>query len=76
VEIYGRVRRAVLVEGQSQRSVAREFGLARDLADVLRAKLIGRAVEVSAEVLDTMQVQADGRIGEVAAPQLLKHDLT
>ena len=30
MEIYGRVRRAVLVEGQSQRSVAREFGLARD----------------------------------------------
>jgi ribosomal protein S14 len=29
VEIYGRVRRAVLVEGRSQRSVAREFGLAR-----------------------------------------------
>jgi hypothetical protein len=28
VEIYGRVRRAVLVEGRSQRSVAREFGLA------------------------------------------------
>ena len=30
VEIYARVRRAVLVEGRSQRSVAREFGLARD----------------------------------------------
>ena len=29
VEIYGRVRRAVLVEGRSQRSVAREFGVAR-----------------------------------------------
>ena len=29
MEIYGRVRRAVLVEGRSQRSVAREFGLAR-----------------------------------------------
>ena len=29
VEIYGRIRRAVLVEGRSQRSVAREFGLAR-----------------------------------------------
>ena len=28
-EIYGRIRRAVLVEGRSQRSVAREFGLAR-----------------------------------------------
>ena len=29
MEIYGRVRRAVLVEGRSQREVAREFGLAR-----------------------------------------------
>jgi transposase len=29
VEIYGRVRCAVLVEGRSQRAVAREFGLAR-----------------------------------------------
>ncbi len=29
VEIYGRVRRAVRVEGKSQRAVAREFGLSR-----------------------------------------------
>ena len=29
VELYGRVRRAVLVDGLSQRSVAREFGLSR-----------------------------------------------
>ena len=29
MEIYGRVRRAVLVEGRSQRAVAQEFGLAR-----------------------------------------------
>jgi len=29
VDLYGRARRAVLVEGRSQRSVAREFGLAR-----------------------------------------------
>ena len=29
MEIYGRVRRAVLVEGRSQRSVARDFGLSR-----------------------------------------------
>src|SRR6202451_3168888 len=28
-ELYGRVRRAVLVEGRSQRGVAREFGIAR-----------------------------------------------
>ena len=29
MELYGRVRRAVLVEGRSQRAVAREFGIAR-----------------------------------------------
>ena len=29
VELYGRVRRAVLVDGMSQRSVAREFGISR-----------------------------------------------
>lgn len=30
MEIYGRVRRAVRVEGKSQRAVAREYGLSRD----------------------------------------------
>jgi transposase len=30
VEIYGRVRRAVLVEGRSERAVAKEFGIARE----------------------------------------------
>ena len=30
VEIYGRVRRAVRVEGKRQRAVAREFGLSRE----------------------------------------------
>jgi len=30
VEIYGRVRRAVFVEGRSQRAVADEFGIARE----------------------------------------------
>jgi len=29
VELYARVRRAVLVEGRSRRAVARDFGLAR-----------------------------------------------
>ena len=29
MELYGRLRRAVLVEGRSQRAVAREFGIAR-----------------------------------------------
>ena len=30
MEIYGRVRRAVRVEGRSQRAEAREFGLSRE----------------------------------------------
>jgi len=30
VEIYGRIRRAVLVEGKSERAVAKEFGVARE----------------------------------------------
>ena len=30
MDIYGRVRRAVLVDGRSQRAVAREFGISRD----------------------------------------------
>jgi transposase len=30
VELYGLVRRAVLVEGKSERTVAREFGIARE----------------------------------------------
>ena len=40
MEIYGRVRRAVLVEGRSQRSVAREFGLAR----VTVRKMVGYSI--------------------------------
>src|SRR5258708_38462156 len=30
VELYGRVRRAVLVEGKSERTVAQEVGIARE----------------------------------------------
>ena len=30
MELYGRVRRAVLVEGRSEREVAREFGISRE----------------------------------------------
>jgi ribosomal protein S14 len=30
VEIYGRVRRAVRVEGRSERATAREFGISRE----------------------------------------------
>src|SRR6202158_4598363 len=40
VELYGRVRRAVLVEDRSQRSVAREFGLAR----VTVRKMLGYSI--------------------------------
>jgi hypothetical protein len=40
VEIYERIRRAVLVEGRSQRSVAREFGLAR----VTVRKMLGYSI--------------------------------
>src|ERR1700692_4314890 len=43
------------------------------LANVFRAKLIGRATKVPAEVCNTVQVAADGCRGEVAALQLLKH---
>jgi len=45
------------------------------LADVLGTKLIGLAMEVSAEMLNTVEVRANGCLGEVAAPQLLKHEL-
>ena len=31
MEIYGRVRRAVLVKGRSERAVAQEFGIAREI---------------------------------------------
>jgi hypothetical protein len=46
------------------------------LAYVLRTELIRPAPEISAEVLNAVQVCADGGIGEVAATQLLKHELT
>src|ERR1700722_9615874 len=46
------------------------------LANVFRAKLIGWAPEVSAEVRNTVQVGADGCFGKVATLQLLKHELT
>jgi hypothetical protein len=33
-------------------------------------------MKVLAEMLDTVKVRADGGIGEVAPPQLLKHEMT
>jgi len=45
-------------------------------SDILWAKLIGPAMKVLAEMLDTVQVRADGGIGDVAAPQLLMHEMT
>jgi hypothetical protein len=43
VEIYGRIRRAVLVEGKSERAVAQEFGITdrtQDAAVVVRQNVI------------------------------------
>ena len=45
------------------------------LADVLRAKLIGRTMEVSTEVFNGADVSADGGLGVVTALQFLEHDL-
>jgi hypothetical protein len=59
--------RTVLQPGEQHRLI---------LANVFGTKLIGRAPEVPAEVGHTVKVGADGRIGEVATPQLLKHELT
>src|SRR5450631_4124658 len=59
--------RTVLQLGEEHRLV---------LANVLWAKLIGRAPEIPAEVRNAVQVGADGCGGEVAALQLLKHELT
>jgi transcriptional regulator with XRE-family HTH domain len=39
VEIYGRIRRAVLVEGKSERAVAREFGVARETVVLIENKV-------------------------------------
>jgi hypothetical protein len=60
--------------GVATKEILREGNL--NEAAVFRTKLIGRAPEVSAEVRHTVQVCADGCSGEVAALQLLKHELT
>jgi hypothetical protein len=46
------------------------------LADVLRTKPIGTPTKVPAEMLHTMDVGTDRSLGEVAATQLLNHELT
>jgi len=46
------------------------------LANLLWAKLIGRTTEVATEMSHAVQVCADSCGGEVAALQLLKHELT
>jgi hypothetical protein len=46
------------------------------LANVFGTKLIGWAPKVAAEVTYSVKVGTDGCIGEVATPQLLKHELT
>src|ERR1700730_8771226 len=45
------------------------------LANLLGAKLIGRAMEVPTKMLDRVDVSVDGGLGEVPAPQFFKHDL-
>lgn len=45
------------------------------LANMLWAKLIGWTIEVAAKMLHRSDVGADGGLGVVATPQLLKHDL-
>lgn len=42
---------------------------------MLRAELIGTATETSAEVLHAMNLETDRCLDEVAALQLLNHDL-
>ena len=43
---------------------------------MLGPKLIGTAMEVPAEVLDSVNVGADRGLGEVATLQLLNHEMT
>ena len=46
MEIYGRIRRTVLVEGRSQHEAAREFGISRKAIQKLR--LLRRAISAAA----------------------------
>ncbi len=46
------------------------------LPDMFRTKLIRAATEIPAEVIDSMDIRTDSRLGEVATLQLLNHGLT
>ncbi len=72
------VDRKLVFEFNMKHSVtsASEMPVCLVLANLFRAKLIGPAMKVAAEVLNTVQVCADGSSGEVAPMQLLKHELT
>src|SRR6478736_1106519 len=45
------------------------------LTNVFGAQLVRWTMEVPAEVFNTVQIRANRCLSEVAAPQLLKHDL-
>jgi DNA-binding transcriptional regulator LsrR (DeoR family) len=49
VEIYGRIRRAVLVEGRSQRAVAREFGLSRTTVQKMLKYAVPRRIPTTSQ---------------------------
>ena len=43
---------------------------------MLGTKLVGTTMEIPAEMLYTMDIGTNGGLSEVAAPQLLDHELT
>ena len=63
--------------GRRRDSAGRAPDLRRGLilADVLRTKLVGTAMKVLAEVLDSVNIRTDRGLGEVATLQLLNHEL-
>jgi hypothetical protein len=63
VEIYGRVRRAVRVEGRSQRAVAREFGFSRETV----RKMLQYAVSVVSAKIGVAIAPCSGAVPRAAA---------
>src|SRR5271166_4878390 len=71
---------------EAQRSQSQDHSVGTELqlgeehrliaTNVFGAKLVGWAMKISAEVLNPMNVRANRCLGEVTAPQLLKHELT